>query len=103
MTPPCAVAAAQARQEEAFRTAHRLALEVEAIRAEGFTTNLRVARALTERGVPTPGGAVWTHTTVARVIGRLGAGLPLMHCPPGADRRSYVLACPRPESPHLND
>ncbi|MFC0386875.1 recombinase family protein [Muricoccus vinaceus] len=72
-TPPCAVAAAQARQEEAIRTAHRLALEVEAIRVEGVTTHLGLARALTRRGVPTPQGrAVWTHTTVARVIARLG-------------------------------
>ncbi|MBK1660595.1 hypothetical protein CKO45_20455 [Paracraurococcus ruber] len=30
-----------------------------------------IARALTERGVPTPrGGAAWTHTTVARVLER---------------------------------
>ncbi|MBI0539753.1 recombinase family protein [Roseomonas sp. KE2513] len=71
--PPCAAAAAYARREEATRTAYRLALEVEALRAEGVTTHLGLARALMERGVPTPrGGAVWTHTTVARVIERLG-------------------------------
>ena len=72
--PPCAVAAAQARQQEANRIAHRLALELEALRAKGVTTHQGLARALTKRGVPTPrGGAGWTHTTVARVIERLGA------------------------------
>jgi hypothetical protein len=72
--PPCAAAAAQARQEEATRTAHRLALQVEVLRAEGVTTNAGMARALTDRGVATPrGGAVWTHMTVARVVGRVGA------------------------------
>lgn len=55
-------------------TAHRLALEVEALRVKGIATNAGMARALMNRGVLTPrGGAVWTHTTVARVIGRLGA------------------------------
>ena len=72
-SPPCTVAAAEARQEEAVRTAHRLALEVEALRAEGISTHLGLARALTKRGVPTPRGrAVWTHTTVARITERLG-------------------------------
>ncbi|WP_052402290.1 recombinase family protein [Muricoccus aerilatus] len=71
--PPCAAAAAEARQEEAIRTAHRLALELEVLRAEGIITHLGLARALTARKVATPRGrAVWTHTTVARVIERLG-------------------------------
>jgi hypothetical protein len=71
--PPCASAAGLARREEATCAAHRLALEVEALRAEGITTHQGLARALTERGVATPrGGATWTHTTVARVIERLG-------------------------------
>ncbi|WP_255531736.1 recombinase family protein [Roseomonas sp. KE2513] len=70
--PPCTAAAAEARQEEAARTAHRPASGVEALRTEGVTTHLGLARTLTERSVPTPrGGAVWTHTTVARVIRRL--------------------------------
>ncbi|HEY8614072.1 MAG TPA: recombinase family protein [Roseomonas sp.] len=73
-SPPCPAAAAQARQDEAARTAHRLALELEALRGEGITTNAGMARALMEKGVPTPrGSATWTHTTVARVVERLGA------------------------------
>jgi DNA invertase Pin-like site-specific DNA recombinase len=73
-SPPCAAAAATSRAEQATRTAHRLALEVEALQAEGVTTHQGLARALTERGVAAPGGcAFWTHTTVARVLGRLGA------------------------------
>ena len=49
--------------------AHRLALEVERLRAEGVVGQAAIARALTERSVPTPrGGAGWTHTTVAQVL-----------------------------------
>ena len=71
--PPCAAAAATSRAEQATRTAHRLTLELEALRAEGITTNAGLARALTARGVATPrGGCIWTHTTVARVVDRLG-------------------------------
>lgn len=69
--PPCARAAATARVEVADRTAHRLLLEVEALQAEGVTTQVGLARALTERGIPTPrGGTAWTHTTVARILNR---------------------------------
>ena len=72
--PPCAAAAASSRAEQATRTAHRLALELERLRAEGIVTYAELARALTKRGVSTPrGGTVWTHTTVARVLERLGA------------------------------
>jgi DNA invertase Pin-like site-specific DNA recombinase len=68
---PDATAAARVRREEAERAAHRLVLEVEAIRGEGITSLAGLAQALTERGVATPrGGAVWTHTTVARVQSR---------------------------------
>jgi DNA invertase Pin-like site-specific DNA recombinase len=75
-SPPCAAAAATSRAEQATRTAHRLALEIEAFRAEGVTTHQGLARALNERGVVAPGGgACWTHTTVARVLGRLQAEL----------------------------
>ena len=43
-------------------------LEVAALREAGVATMQSLATALTERGVPAPrGGAVWTHTTVARV------------------------------------
>jgi DNA invertase Pin-like site-specific DNA recombinase len=71
---PCAAAAASARGDAAARTAHRLWLEIDAVRGEGVTTLVGLARSLTERGVPTPrGGVVWTHTTVARVLGRVAA------------------------------
>ena len=71
--PPCTAVAAEARQEGATRTAHRLALELEALQLQGITTCAGLARALTERGVLTPrGGVTWTHTTVARVIDRIG-------------------------------
>ncbi|WP_426960159.1 recombinase-like helix-turn-helix domain-containing protein [Muricoccus radiodurans] len=75
-SPPCAQSAAQARREEAERAAHRLALEIERLRTEGIVGQAALARALNVRGVPTPAGrGAWTHTTVARVMGRLGASL----------------------------
>src|SRR5207245_1157362 len=70
---PCATAAS-VRGGAATRTAQRLSLEIGALRGEGVTTLVGLARRLTERGVPTPRGDVfWTHTTVARVLGRLAA------------------------------
>jgi DNA invertase Pin-like site-specific DNA recombinase len=73
---PDAAAAAQARAEAAERTAHRLLLEVEALRESGVITHQGLARSLSERGVPTPrGGRVWTHTTVARLLTRAAIGL----------------------------
>ncbi|HEY8613384.1 MAG TPA: recombinase family protein [Roseomonas sp.] len=75
--PPCAAAATTSRVEQATRTAHRLAVEVEALRAEGITTHQGLARALNERGVATPrGGGIWTHTTVARLLERLNSEVP---------------------------
>ena len=71
---PCAAAAASARGDVAARAAHRLSLEIETLRQEGVTTLVGLARSLTERGTLTPrGGAVWTHTTVARVLDRVAA------------------------------
>jgi DNA invertase Pin-like site-specific DNA recombinase len=71
--PPSAAAAAAARREAAERVAHRLALEVEALRADGIASHSALAEALTARGVPTPLGATtWTHTTVARLLARGG-------------------------------
>lgn len=68
---PSAAAAAQARRLAAERAAHRLALDIERLRAEGVTGQAAMARALTERGVPVPSGrGAWTHTTVARVAAR---------------------------------
>jgi len=69
--PPCAGAATLERAATADRTAYRLLLEVEAPRAAGVTTNIGLARALTDQGTPAPrGGANWTHTTVARLLAR---------------------------------
>ena len=66
---PDAAAAARVRRVAADRAAHRLALEMAALRGAGVCTMIGMARALTERGVPAPrGGTVWTHTTVARVL-----------------------------------
>jgi DNA invertase Pin-like site-specific DNA recombinase len=68
---PNAAAAALARREAAERAAHRLVLEVDRLRAEGVEGQAAMARALNERGVPTPlGRGGWTHTTVARVMAR---------------------------------
>jgi DNA invertase Pin-like site-specific DNA recombinase len=70
---PDAATAAIARREQAEQAAHRVALELDSLRASGLTTHAALARALTARGVPTPrGGTTWTHTTVARVLGRTG-------------------------------
>ena len=69
---PYAAAASQARRLEAERAAHRLALEVGTLREDGIESHAALARALTERGVPTAkASAGWTHTTVARVLSRL--------------------------------
>ena len=71
---PDARAAASARQVEAERTAHRLMLEFADIRDSGVTTLQGMAQELTARGVPTPRlGAVWTHTTVSRLLARAAA------------------------------
>ncbi|MBU8544412.1 MULTISPECIES: recombinase family protein [Roseomonadaceae] len=68
---PDSSAAALARRKTAEQAAHRLALEVETSRTGGAASHQALARALTERGVPTPrGGPIWTHTTVARVLAR---------------------------------
>ena len=68
---PDAAAAAQARREAAERAAHRLALEVDQLRAGGVAGQAALARALNERGIAPPAGrGAWTHTTVARVLQR---------------------------------
>ena len=69
--PPSASAAASARTAQADRAAHRLLLDIDDLKREGVTGQAALARALTERRVPTPtGSAVWTHTTVARLLNR---------------------------------
>ena len=68
---PDPAAAAQARRQAAEQTAHRLMLEVEALRREGIVSHAALARALSQRGIATPrGAAIWTHTTVARLLAR---------------------------------
>jgi DNA invertase Pin-like site-specific DNA recombinase len=68
---PDATVAATVRRQVAEQAAHRLGLELERLEAEGIVGHAAMARALTERRVPTPkGGSVWTHTTVARVRAR---------------------------------
>lgn len=64
-------AAAGARRVAAERAAYRLLLEVERLRQSGITTPQSLARELTERGISTSrSGAVWTHTTVGRLVTR---------------------------------
>ncbi|MGE4049286.1 MAG: recombinase family protein, partial [Acetobacteraceae bacterium] len=77
-TGPDAGAAARARRQGAEQAAHRLLLEVEALQGNGVVSHAAIARALTERGVPTPrGGAMWTHTTVARLLERTASSAPV--------------------------
>ncbi|MBR0670564.1 recombinase family protein [Neoroseomonas soli] len=71
---PDPAAATATRREVAERAAHRLGLEVARLRAIGVDGYASLARALNERGVPTPRGCgAWTHTTVARVLARTAA------------------------------
>jgi DNA invertase Pin-like site-specific DNA recombinase len=71
-TGPAAQDAVMARHDAAVRSAHRLALEVERLRANGIIGHAALARALTGRRILTPGGKrVWTHTTVARLLRRV--------------------------------
>ena len=69
---PSATAAAMSRIERADRVAYGLWFEIEQLKNEGVSSMIGLARALTERGVPTPrNGQVWTHTTVARLFARV--------------------------------
>ncbi|MDB5318333.1 MAG: resolvase [Rhodospirillales bacterium] len=70
---PASSAAALWRRQAADQAAHRLALEIAALRAEGVTGKAALARALNERGTAPPQGrGAWTHTTVTRVMARVG-------------------------------
>jgi Recombinase len=72
---PDSGAGAVARREVAERAAHRLLLEVDRLRNAGVTSMQGLARALTERGVPTPRDrGTWTHTTVRRLLAWTGIG-----------------------------
>jgi DNA invertase Pin-like site-specific DNA recombinase len=69
---PDSGAAAVARREAAGQTAHRLLIDVDVLRGRRGS-NRELARALNERGIPTPrGGETWTHTTVSRLLERTG-------------------------------
>ena len=71
---PDTAAAALARRVAAERGAHRLALEIEALRLEGVEGQAALARALNGRGIATPQGrGAWTHTTVTRALARAAA------------------------------
>jgi len=71
---PDAAAATQARREAAERVAHRLVLELERLIAKGVVGQAALARALNERGMPTPtGSGAWTHTTVTRVMAKVAS------------------------------
>jgi hypothetical protein len=60
-----------ARLDRMTWLAHRFALD--ALRAEKVSWHQGLARALMERGVLTPRcRALWTHTTVAQVVGCIG-------------------------------
>jgi DNA invertase Pin-like site-specific DNA recombinase len=71
---PDTAAAAQLRREEADRAAHRLALELDRLHAEGISGQAALARATNERGIAPPAGrGAWIHTTVARLKQRVVA------------------------------
>ena len=71
---PDASAASRVRYEAAERTAHRLHLQLERLRAAGIQGHAALARALNDQGVRTPRGTgAWTHTAVARVLARAAA------------------------------
>ena len=57
---------------EADHAAHRVMVEIEAVRAvQGADTSLQaLARALTAQGITTPRGGAWTATAVRRVLAR---------------------------------
>lgn len=97
LSGPDAGDAAAARQERANQAAHRLALEIGCMRAQGVTGHAGLAQALTQRAVPTPNGrSTWTHTTVARVLRRIsGPTHPTQESPAGqalAETANFVAA-----------
>ena len=67
---PDAAAASAARRVEAVRTAHRLSLEIETLKAEGVLTLVGLARA-DRAGSADAAGPSGTHTTVSRLIARM--------------------------------
>lgn len=58
--------------ERAKARAGDLKTTIEELRAAGLTSLAELARALTERGIPTPrGGAIWAPIQVSRLLARL--------------------------------
>jgi DNA invertase Pin-like site-specific DNA recombinase len=71
---PDARQAAAARHAIAARHAQGLAPVIAEIRAAGHESSNAIARELTRRGVPTPGGAAtWQATTVTRLLAKVAA------------------------------
>jgi hypothetical protein len=65
-------AAREARQARADERAAKLAPLINALQAAGITSLKGIAKALSERGVPTPwGGHQWQAVQVSRVLARL--------------------------------
>lgn len=59
-----------ARAQAADRAAFHLLPTVEKLRADGAASLRQLAAALTAKGVPSPGGATWTATSVRRLLAR---------------------------------
>lgn len=69
MTPSAADASLKARQARAQARGADLAPVLAGLRAEGVTSLAGLARALTERGIPTArGGTTWSPVQVSRVL-----------------------------------
>lgn len=56
---------------EADVYAQKIKPEVDAVLDEGIRSYAAIARALTERGIPTMRGGTWHHTSIARLLKRL--------------------------------
>lgn len=65
-------AASEGRKSRGDKQATRLNPTIDALRESGITSATGIAKALTERGIPTArGGSAWTTTQVQRVLARL--------------------------------
>ena len=62
--------AAEARRGKTAARARDLAPVIAAIRAEGIVSATGIAKALNERGIPTPRGGKWQAVQVQRLLGR---------------------------------
>lgn len=64
-------ARADALARKAKRTACQYRSIIEELRAAGVSSNTAMAKAMNERGVPSPRGGQWQATSVARLLARL--------------------------------